>query len=144
MAVGKPSRQSTADIPAHGDPSQASLGLIAYSEAAQKWIAKLVELYPQRFDGINVATLQQLLEDEIRNLAEQSAGRSEPGNVSGLLIELANALGDSALAAALEGLVEEALEYEGETDAGLPDSGGGRRRKHNRYLHLHRLGRQRR
>ncbi|MCH8925370.1 MAG: tandem-95 repeat protein, partial [Proteobacteria bacterium] len=123
LAVGEPSRQSTADIPAHGVPPQASIGLIAYTEAAQEWIAKLVELDPQRFNGINVATLQQLLEAELRYLAEQSAGQPEPGSVAGLLVELANALGDGDLAGALEGLLEEVLEYQEETGEGHPDSG---------------------
>ena len=123
LAVGEPPAQSTADIPGYGDPPPASIGLIAYTEAAKEWLAKLVELDPQRFDGINVAILQQLLEAEIRGLAEQTAGRPEPGSVAELLVELANALGDGALAAALEGLVEETLEYEGETGEDLPDSG---------------------
>ena len=123
LAVGEPSRQSTTDIPAHGVPPQASIGLIAYTEAAQEWIAKLVELDPQRFNGINVATLQQLLEAELRYLAEQSAGQPEPGSVAGLLVELANALGDGDLAGALEGLLEEVLEYQEETGEGHPDSG---------------------
>ena len=123
MAAGEPSRQSTADIPAHGVPPQASIGLIAYTEAAEEWIARLVELDPQRFSGINVATLQQLLEAELRNLAEQSTGQPEPGSVSGLLVELANALGDGDLARALEGLLEEVLEYQEETGEGHPDSG---------------------
>ena len=63
--AGEPSLQSTVDIQAHGVPSQASIGLIAYTESAQEWIANLVELDPQRFIDINVAVLQQLLEAEI-------------------------------------------------------------------------------
>jgi len=128
LAVGEPTAQSAADNPVQVATQQASIGPIAYAEAAREWFAKLVELDPQRFDNINIATLQQLLETEIRILAEQSAGQPEPGSVAGLLVELANALGDDALAAALEGLVEEVLEYDGETGEDLPDSdsNGGR------------------